>query len=110
MTLKTSQLREIISAPSRTLVDEAGTEGAVDSTEKLLDAFDAEPLRLAERGTIAVGPNLPSLAQQLATLAEAGLTLDVAADGKPANPEETAGRLLGLRHCSRTARQLLRES
>jgi hypothetical protein len=106
----TSRLRDVAAAAaSRALADEAGPQ-YVDATEKLLDAFDAELLRMAERGTIAVGQSLAALAQRLVKLAEVGLTLEVAANSNPADPEQTASRLLGLRHCSRTARQLLHDS
>jgi hypothetical protein len=105
----TSRLHDVAAAAaSRALAEQAAPRG-LNTTEKLLDAFDAELLRMAERGTIAVGQSLAALAQQLAKLAEAGLTLEVAADSNSANPEQTASRLLGLRHCSRTARQLLHD-
>jgi hypothetical protein len=102
-----SRLRDAIAAAVPKDFPDRDEAQSASASERLLNALDVELLKAAERGTIAAGAELVIIEQHLEKLGNAGLSTALRAPGGSAGAENSAVRLLQVRYCSQTLRQLM---
>jgi len=105
----TSRLRNALSSLASRPGARAERVRQVSATDARLNALDLALVRLAERGTSAVGPGLTDVETELERLRQAGLSLvrqEPPGYGRRAPPTQAAS-LLKTRYAARIARELL---